>query len=413
MKQFKPTYSISAKSATEVEILIYGVIGDGWGDSNPGKKFVKDFKELEAKYDRINVRINSPGGSVHDGLPMFNTIRASKKDVHTYIDGIAYSMGAMIAISGKTVHAAKGSLFLLHNVSGYAGGNARDMRRTAEEMDIYDEVLGQLIADKSGKTLAQVNKEWMNYDDHLMTATKAKDNGFVDVVEDYATQPMPDGVEDLSFDQVMAYYQPENNKQPADRQNYVARQMRKILKLKNKQEKNMGIFGTDYPVLNALVGKAAGGTTAEDIQAVNAELKGKNIDIIVIGVTDLAEANANADAVTNGLTALNAVLGAGNTKPTLAEAINAVIAASTATAGKVVTLTAEVTEANKLVAKFGNQPGAVPTPAAPAAPAAGEPVAEEGVPLTPPAAPAMRSSFDVELDEIEAKKANKKSFIKI
>ncbi len=388
---FKPTYSISAKSATEVEILIYGVIGDGWGDSNPGKKFVKDFKELEGKYDRINVRINSPGGSVHDGLPMFNTIRASKKDVHTYIDGIAYSMGAMIAMAGKTVHAAKGSLFLLHNVSGCTCGNARDMRQTAEEMDIYDEVLGQMIADKTGKTLAQVSKDWMNYDDHLMTATKAHEHGLIDEIEDYATEPMPENIEDLSFDEVMAFYQPETNELPEDKLNFVAKQVSKILKINKKDKKNMGIFGSDYPVLNALVGKAAGGITGADIVAVNAELKEKKIDnIVVIGANDLVEANNNADAITNGLKALNDMLGEGNTKTTISDAITAVVAAAKEWKVKAET--------------FGAQPGALPTPATPAAPAANAPVVENGVVTDPKPDPlkGRKTSYDIELEERDA-----------
>ncbi len=389
--QFKPTYSISAKSATEVEILIYGVIGDSWGDSNPGKKFVKDFKELEAKYDRINVRINSPGGSVHDGLPMFNTIRASKKDVHTYIDGIAFSMGAMIALAGKKVHAAKGSLFLLHNVSGYAGGNARDMRKTAEEMDIYDEVLGQMIADKSGKTLAQVNKDWMNYDDHLMTATKAQEHGLIDVVEDYETEPIPENIEDLSFDEVMAFYQPEKNELPEDKLNFVAKQVSKILKIKNKEKKNMGLFGSDYPVLNALVGKAAGGITGADIVAVNAELKEKKIDnIVIIGTADFAEANANADAVTNGLTALNAMLGEGKNKTTLTDAVTAVIAAAK--------------EWKDKAEAYGSQPGQEPTKPIAAAAAEGEPQVEEQIEAKPAPAAKLRTSYDQELDNSKPKK---------
>src|SRR5690606_27365480 len=114
------------------------------------------FNELEDIHDRINVHINSPGGSVWDMLPIFNAIKSSKKEVHTYVDGIAFSAGAMILLAAKkgNVHMAKGSLMMLHAVSTGRYGNARAFRREAETLDTYDEVLGQLIADRTGKSLA-------------------------------------------------------------------------------------------------------------------------------------------------------------------------------------------------------------------------------------------------------------------
>lgn len=67
-----PFYSIIKNQSEDIlEMLIYGTIGD----ETTAKKFVEDFQELGKTAKRINIRINSPGGSVWDGLPIFNVIR--------------------------------------------------------------------------------------------------------------------------------------------------------------------------------------------------------------------------------------------------------------------------------------------------------------------------------------------------
>ena len=133
----QPFYSIQLNQSEQIaEIRIYGLIGkDERNEGNTAKQFVSDFQALEAAANTIHIRIKSPGRSVLDGLPIFNAIRASQKEVHTYVDGIAYSMGAMIALAGHTVHMASGSLLMLHNVSGMEFGNAKTLRKTAENRE--------------------------------------------------------------------------------------------------------------------------------------------------------------------------------------------------------------------------------------------------------------------------------------
>jgi len=289
--KFTPVYNIAAKNDQEADMLIYGVIGDSWfGEGNPAKRMVTDFKSLEKKYQRINVHINSPGGSVHDGLPMFNAIKASKADVHTYIDGIAYSMGAMIALAGKTVHAPKGALMLIHNVSSIAMGNAMDMRQAADEMDVYDDVLSQLIADKTGKPLADVKQNWMNYQDNLMSAQTAFDNKLVDVLEDYQTGEMPDNVAAMKLEDVIKFYSADAPAQPTPA---------------NSQTPNK-MFEGKFSALKALKGVSAESITAEQLAAVNAALA----DYGITGVTAIVTgSNVTDEALSAQVTALTADLG--------------------------------------------------------------------------------------------------------
>ena len=83
------------ENSTIGELKIYGVIGDWW-DGNTATDFVRAFQQMEREYDEIHIHINSPGGSVHEGLAIANAIKSSKKTVHTFVDGIAYSMAASI-----------------------------------------------------------------------------------------------------------------------------------------------------------------------------------------------------------------------------------------------------------------------------------------------------------------------------
>jgi ATP-dependent Clp protease protease subunit len=199
------------KDGKTVNLYIYGAIPDidmeNWSLINTAQDFVKEFKELEDEYDRINIRINSPGGSVFEGLPIFNTIRNSKADVHTYNEGLAASMGAVILLApkGKKVHAAKNSLTMLHNSWGIAIGDAEDMREAAKMSDKVDEVLIQAVADKSGKSTEAVKSEFFDYKDHWLTADDAEKAGLIDFIEDEEGE-VPEGAQDMSLKDILAQY---------------------------------------------------------------------------------------------------------------------------------------------------------------------------------------------------------------
>jgi ATP-dependent Clp endopeptidase proteolytic subunit ClpP len=199
-----------------VDVLIYGYIGsdfDWWTgeeNGNPADEFVLDFKSLESQYDRINIRINSPGGSIWDGLPMFNVISQSKKEVHTYCDGIAYSMAAIILLAGKHVHAAKNSLILLHSPLTVAIGNAKDMRDTAVELDKYANSLITSVTSKTGLTEKEAKSKYFDYNDHLMTASEALDAKLIDDIIDEEVK-LPEGISNMTFKQVINLYREQKD----------------------------------------------------------------------------------------------------------------------------------------------------------------------------------------------------------
>lgn len=130
----KKWYSISAKADDTAEIYIYEQIGEDWfGEGVQAKNFVKELAGLKAS--KINLRINSPGGSVFDGQTIYNAIKRHPATVDTYIDGVAASIASVIALAGDKVIMAPNALFMIHNPWGFAQGSADDMRKYAELLD--------------------------------------------------------------------------------------------------------------------------------------------------------------------------------------------------------------------------------------------------------------------------------------
>src|SRR5690606_6713161 len=154
----KRYYEVVASGQSGIgKINIYGVISD-WYDEVNAADFLAAFGTLEKVCSRINIHINSPGGSVWEGLPIANAIKSSSVEVHTYVDGIAFSMGAIIAISAPkgNVHMAKGSILMLHSASSWAYGNAQNLKKQADDLAKYDDVLATFVESRTGKSSEEV-----------------------------------------------------------------------------------------------------------------------------------------------------------------------------------------------------------------------------------------------------------------
>ena len=137
------------------EILLYGYIGE---DVISGD-FVRELKRLENVNKKINIRINSGGGSIFEGLAIFNAIKNCKAEVIGYIDGIAASMGSVIAMACKKVYMSKVAMFMTHRASGMAFGNANDMRTYAQLMETLESAICSIYAAKTGLTTEQAKQK--------------------------------------------------------------------------------------------------------------------------------------------------------------------------------------------------------------------------------------------------------------
>jgi ATP-dependent Clp protease, protease subunit len=132
--------------------------------------------------------INSPGGSVTAGMAIFDTMQWVPNDVATVAMGLAASMGQFLLSAGAPGkrYATPHARVMMHQPSGGIGGTASDIKIQAEQMLYIKKQMAQLIAQHTGQTVEQVEKD--SDRDRWFAADEAKEYGFVDHVYTNAGQ---------------------------------------------------------------------------------------------------------------------------------------------------------------------------------------------------------------------------------
>ena len=130
----------------------------------------------------IQSYINSPGGGVHAGLGIYDTMQLVKPEVATICTGMAASMGAVLLCAGAKGKrsALKHSRVMIHQPLGGAQGQASDMEITLKQILMLKDELYSIIAHHSGQTVERIQKDGER--DYWMTSTEAKEYGMVDEV---------------------------------------------------------------------------------------------------------------------------------------------------------------------------------------------------------------------------------------
>ena len=173
--------SAAANSAPAVTIHIYGNIGDNWsGDGVVASDLVRELAQLDAS--EIALRINSFGGSVTDGIAIYNAIKRHPAPVTTHIDGVAISIASLIAMAGDTICIAQNAQMMIHAPWTFAAGNAPALRDEADLLDRYAKSMAPCYAEKSGKKLSDVIALLTDGVDHWYSADEAVAAGFADTV---------------------------------------------------------------------------------------------------------------------------------------------------------------------------------------------------------------------------------------
>jgi ATP-dependent Clp endopeptidase proteolytic subunit ClpP len=171
----KSWYKIEAKGEAPPEVLIYGDIGDY---DISARQFHTEFSAIKAR--EIDLRINSRGGSVFEGVAMYNTIKNHPAKVTAHIDSLAASIASFIPMAADRVIIAKNGRMMIHKAWGIEMGNADQFRKTAETLDDVDTILIDAYAERTGMGKDEIKallaaETWMN-------PKKAKELGFVDEI---------------------------------------------------------------------------------------------------------------------------------------------------------------------------------------------------------------------------------------
>lgn len=174
----KSWYSIRA-AASGVEILIYEEIGL-YGIT--AKMFMDELRPYRGQ--DLSIRINSPGGSVFDGLAIYNAIKRHKGNKTVTIDGIAASIASVIAMAGDQIVMPSNAMMMIHDPSAFCIGTAQDMRVMAEALDRIKGSLVTAYTEKSEQE-SQTVEEMMN-EEVWLSADEAHALGFCDRIEEAA-----------------------------------------------------------------------------------------------------------------------------------------------------------------------------------------------------------------------------------
>ena len=130
----------------------------------------------------ISFYINSPGGSVTDGMAIYDTMQYIKCDVSTICMGMAASMGAFLLAAGTKGKrlALPNSEIMIHQPLGQAKGQATDILIHAHHIERIRANINEILAAETGKPLEQIQRDTER--DNFMTAAEAAEYGLIDKV---------------------------------------------------------------------------------------------------------------------------------------------------------------------------------------------------------------------------------------
>lgn len=175
-------FQINAKGK-RAEILLYDNIGEGLFGGISAQGFMDELKG-HASVNAIDLRLNSGGGDVFDGLAIHNALVRHPARVTTHVDGLAASIASVIAMAGDEIRMADNAMMMIHDPWTWAMGSAEELRKQAGTLD---KIRDTLLATYTGRTGAdQAEISGMMTAETWMDAQEAVSRGFADAV----TEPM-------------------------------------------------------------------------------------------------------------------------------------------------------------------------------------------------------------------------------
>src|SRR5690554_205932 len=167
-------FHIRAAGRGMAEIAIYDEIG-GWGIT--AAEFQRELRGY-GDLSLISLHIHSPGGDVFEGMAIYNLLLNHPARVDVFIDGLAASMGSVIAMAGDTITMPENAMMMIHRPWGMQGGDADDMRRYAELLDKVESNLVNAYTKKTGLSEAEVSE--LLAAETWFTGPEAVERGFAD-----------------------------------------------------------------------------------------------------------------------------------------------------------------------------------------------------------------------------------------
>ncbi len=176
------SYIIGEITKKNMKIYLYDTDTDCIGTGTLSSAYIQTQLDAAAGQD-VDVHISSAGGSAFDAIAIYDLLKKYPGNVTIYIDALAASAASIVAMAGQNIIMSKYALLMIHKPMVGSGGNADELLKDIQMLNVVQSRLAQIYMDKTGLDGVTVNSlidsvTWM-------TADQALDLGFIDQIEDY------------------------------------------------------------------------------------------------------------------------------------------------------------------------------------------------------------------------------------
>jgi ATP-dependent protease ClpP protease subunit len=177
-----------ASEPETLDLYIYSAVqGDGYDwwtgekiESETSAEYFRQELDKHKNAKQINVYINSLGGSVMEGVGIYNQLRRHPATVTAYIDGFACSIASVIAMAADKIIMPRNAVMMIHNAWTITMGNSKELRKAADDLDVLNEASRQAYLVKAGEKLTEEKLIEMLEAETYLTAEQCIEYGLAD-----------------------------------------------------------------------------------------------------------------------------------------------------------------------------------------------------------------------------------------
>jgi len=151
-------------------------------ESETSANFIKNQLEAAGEIQNINIYINSYGGEVKEGLGIYNLLKRHPAQKTVYVDGFACSIASVIAMAGDKVIMGTNTLMMIHHASMCVYGNAEELRKAANDIEVIDSASCSSYLAKAGNKLTQEALITLLNGQTWLSATQCLEYGLADEI---------------------------------------------------------------------------------------------------------------------------------------------------------------------------------------------------------------------------------------